>query len=82
MSFLSPLELSLSYEGTAKDHTDMKKASNKKRPKQTEVRGTKSNARNRRACQRNDNILEEVTDVVSHEKGTRCYNMGTMNKSS
>lgn len=48
------LELSLEYEGPAKDHTDLKKASKRKKPKQTEkkVIGTKTNARNRRTCQR------------------------------
>ena len=67
MSFQSVLQHSLEYEGTAEDHTDLKKAFNnkKKRPKQTEkkleepktMQGTEENVKETVI-----NILEEITE--------------------
>ena len=70
---------SLDYKGTAKDHTDLKKAlSKKKRPKQTEKKLEEADTMQgmeEHAKETIINLLEEITeDAVPVKKKKKCYN--------
>lgn len=72
-SFQSVVEFSLEYEGTAKDHTDLKKASNEKKEtkiNRKKVRGTKTAQETEEHVKEIIiNILEEITeDAVPMKK--------------